>query len=310
MILRMARLRTLPDQRGNFSIFTHIKGALPSRAQLADVYSSAMERVIALLILLALAPASQAVSDKIKEQRLSAQILQQDPIGEPVWLGAEEKFLTLFTASQLKEARGGIILIHGRGEHLNTSEIIAPLRSELPQWGWHTLSLQLPVVADDAPADYYEPLLRETPARISAAIEYLQKEQIKPIIIIGHEMGATLAASFISSKQRDAEQIARFVGIGMLGKSAPVPLQVTPYLEELKLPTLDLYGEFDKASAPYATKRAAISRKIDHPDYRQVAHPGADQAFFGLQPALLHRVRIWLNMGPDSDTDEVPTFIK
>ncbi|MDX1594365.1 MAG: DUF3530 family protein, partial [Gammaproteobacteria bacterium] len=108
-------------------------------------------------------------SDKAKEQRWADQIVDQLIEGEPVWLEAgEDRFLAILTEAD-GEPRGSVILMHGMGVHPNWPQVIYPLRTELPRLGWTTLSLQMPVLPNDAEAVAYVPLFDEVAPRIDAA---------------------------------------------------------------------------------------------------------------------------------------------
>lgn len=59
-----------------------------------------------------------------------------------------ESFYGLFLAEASGQPQGGILLLHDNQQHGHWPDVIAPIREYLPQFGWATLSIELP----DAPA--------------------------------------------------------------------------------------------------------------------------------------------------------------
>lgn len=55
-----------------------------------------------------------------------------------------EHFSALFLAANQAKPRGLLILLPGNGETFDWPDAVGPLRSKLPDAGWHTLSLNLP----------------------------------------------------------------------------------------------------------------------------------------------------------------------
>lgn len=59
-----------------------------------------------------------------------------------------ESFYGLFLAEASGQPQGGVLLLHDNQQHGHWPEVVAPIREYLPQFGWATLSIELP----DAPA--------------------------------------------------------------------------------------------------------------------------------------------------------------
>ena len=53
------------------------------------------------------------------------------------------------------------MVVHGLGIHPNWAQVIQPLRVALSEKSWHTLSMQMPVLANDKEASEYMPLLKQ-----------------------------------------------------------------------------------------------------------------------------------------------------
>ncbi len=98
------------------------------------------------------------VSERSQDEALALQ--EQLPAGEQQLLKAgDESFLALWQPANKGDAQGLVILLPGAGESADWPQAIGPLRSKLPNAGWHTLSLTLP---DPQPAaDSTEPSTAE-----------------------------------------------------------------------------------------------------------------------------------------------------
>jgi len=235
-----------------------------------------------------------AASDIDKEKRWAEQLQDQLVVGEPVRLTAEQQdFFALYTPAVGKVQRGGVILLHGLGAHPDWPDVISPLRKNLPEAGWSTLSIQLPIRPNEADFADYPPLFPEANVRISAAIRYLKKQGLSNIVLVGHSLGAAMGAYFLAQKAPDSEAIRAFVGIGM--SHAPGTVAHTPdALAKMTLPVLDLYGTQDLRGVLGSTKARAASQ-VENTGYRQLAIAGADHFFRGLETTLVKRVSSWLN---------------
>jgi len=231
-------------------------------------------------------------SDQAKEKRWEEQIVPSLLVGEAVKLkAADVEFLGLYADNTAKQALGGIILIHGIGAHPAWPEIIEPLRTTLPEHGWSTLSLQMPILGNEANAQDYLPLMEEAPGRIQAGVDYLKSKGVKNIVIIAHSMGTTMANIYLADKPDPA--VHAYVAIGM---SNPFPAKYDNLaaLSKITLPVLDLYGSQDlEAVLAFAKPRATSARKINK-RYTQVMVEGANHFFTDMQDTLIKRVRGWL----------------
>lgn len=233
-------------------------------------------------------------SDILKERRWAEQIKEGLLVGEPVTLKQGElEFLGIYTPSAATKLRGGVLLLHGVGAHPDWSDIISPLRQELPEAGWSTLAIQLPILPNDAEADEYLPLFPAANARITAGIFYLQQQGIQNIVIVGHSMGSAMGAHFLASAAAGAEVVRAFVGIGM--NRRPGTVAHTPdAVAKLRIPVFDLYGSQDLDGVLLGAKERR-SAAATNPDYQQQEIPGADHFFRGQENTLVKRIGSWLS---------------
>ena len=104
--------------------------------------------------------ASVGASDLEREQRLIDEVEANLFSGELIMLNAQgTDFAAVEMGSETDSTRGAVILLHGRGFHADWPENIGPLRVGLSEAGWHTLSLQMPVLEKAAKYFDYLPIL-------------------------------------------------------------------------------------------------------------------------------------------------------
>jgi dienelactone hydrolase len=225
-------------------------------------------------------------SDLEKEKRWADQVADSLLDGEAVYLNdGKTNFLSIDTrADNPKET--GVIIIHGIGIHPDWETVIQPLRVQLAADGWNTLSLQMPILGNDATGKEYEPLMKEVPARIDAGIRQMTMNGSKKVVIVAHSMGARMANYYLAHKKvyQEAQTetpIIAYVGIGM-GSS--------DNLQKIKIPVLDLFGEKDLpsvlASTPSRAKAAKHNKK-----YTQKMVAGANHFFEDQDDDLVKAVR-------------------
>jgi pimeloyl-ACP methyl ester carboxylesterase len=187
------------------------------------------------------------------------------------------------------------------GAHPDWPEIINPLRSDLPDHGWSTLSVQMPILANDAALEDYTPLFDEVAPRIEAAVRFLREKGNPTIVLIGHSLGASMAASYLSGKGQ--QEIQGFIAIGLSVTAANDKMNSALALEKIQIPVLDLYGSRDLAGVLRSVKaRQKAARKAGNSNYQQLEIEGADHFFVGLEDALNRRVYGWLKSSFEKKT--------
>jgi pimeloyl-ACP methyl ester carboxylesterase len=234
-------------------------------------------------------------SDLAKEKRWSEQIVDSLLVGDPVDLKAgDTTFLGIFTPASNDSANRAAIVVHGVGLHPDWPEVIYPLRSELPEHGWSTLSVQMPILANDAPMKDYLPLFDEVAPRLNAAIGYLREQGNKTIVIIAHSLGASMAARFIADNPKAG--INGLVLISMSVIDIDAKMNGALALEKIKLPVLDIYGsrDLENVLATGSMRAKAATRGAGNSDYRQISIEGGDHFFIGVEDELVRRIYGWL----------------
>jgi len=248
------------------------------------------------VLLIFLSPATYA-SDLQKEIRMKEEIIDYIMDGEVIMLNdaiAQHDFLSIYTESSLDTAKGAVIIIHGRGHHPNWPEVVYPLRTGLPEFGWHTLSIQVPVLDNQSSFYDYMNIREETHPRINAAIAFLQQQNIKNIVLLAHSCSVHMAIDWLH-KHPNAGTNA-FIGIGMGSTDIGQPMLKPFPLQDIKIPVLDIRGENDYpaviAKAPERLKRM---RQAGNPKSDQRVVPRSDHYFTARGKALLDEVADWLN---------------
>ena len=229
-----------------------------------------------------------------KEKRWEAQIVDALIIGDAVKLKAgTNEFLGIFAEHSTEKAMGGAIILHGIGAHPAWPEVIQPLRTQLPDYGWATLSLQMPILTNDAKSEDYAPLFNEVHPRIQAGVDYLKMKGLQNIVIVAHSMGASMATFYLSDKPDST--VTAFVGIGMSQHKSNSKMDNTFSLRKITLPVLDIYGGRDLPSVINSAKaRKTAATKAKNTQYTQLKIEGADHFFNYTDAVLVKRVRGWL----------------
>lgn len=243
------------------------------------------------LLLLALTHPAQA-SDLAKEKRWADQIVDDLIDGEAEWLDmGKHKVLAIYTESATDNTKGGVIVIHGSGVHPNWEDVVQPLRTQLPELGWATLAIQMPVLPNEADYIEYAPLFDEVAPRINAAIKNLQHKGITKISIVAHSLGSAMSAYYLANNKTG---IQSFVAIGMPGPRKDKRMDTLLSLKQINIPVLDLYGENDlETILETSQQRKKISSH--NKNYSQKMIAGANHFFVNKNDELVNSVSNWIS---------------
>ena len=246
---------------------------------------------ILIFIILAFSTSIQA-SDLAKEKRWADQVVDAILDGEAVWLNdGNNKFLGIYTEAEEDKGRA-VIVMHGTGIHPDWQQVIQPLRVGLTEHNWNTLSIQMPILPNEAEYPEYAPLYDEVAPRIDAAIKYLKNNGSKEIVLIGHSQGAAMTAYYLSTSKQD---VKGFVAIGMAAFADDPRMDSIKALEKIKLPVLDIYGDDDLESILKSVDaRAEAAKKAGNKNYTQVKMPGSNHFFDDKEDDLVEAVAGWL----------------
>ena len=187
------------------------------------------------LALSGVAERALCAADYAREARLAQEIAPAIVVGDPVYLktGSQPRILALYTEARAPaDAKAAVIVVHGLGLHPDWG-LINGLRTGLAEAGISTLSVQMPVLAADAPREQYATLFPEAGERLAAAVAFLRERGVERIAIVSHSMGASMADAYLQTP--GAAKLAAWVPIGMSN----------PFSTPPAMPVLDVIAEGD-----------------------------------------------------------------
>jgi pimeloyl-ACP methyl ester carboxylesterase len=248
-----------------------------------------------LITLLVFSVNAQA-SDLAKEKRWADQVVDAILDGEAVWLNdGTSEFLGIYTEAEEDQGRA-VIVMHGTGIHPDWQQVVQPLRVGLIEHNWNTLSIQMPILPNEAEYAEYAPLYDEVAPRINAAIDFLRKNGSKEIVLIGHSQGAAMAAYYLSITKQN---VNGFVAIGMASLADDVRMDSINSLKKITVPVLDIYGEDDLEEILISVDdRAGAAKQAGNKNYTQVKVAGSNHFFDGKEDELVEAVAAWLDKSP------------
>ena len=253
-----------------------------------------MLRTIHLLIItLAVLSFTTHASDLEKEKRWADQVVDAIFDGDAVWLNdGTSEFLGIYTEAG-EDASRAVIVMHGTGIHPDWQQVIQPLRVGLTEHNWNTLSIQMPILPNEAEYPEYAPLYDEVAPRINAAIKSLQDNGSSNIVLIGHSQGASMTAYYLSTQKQD---VNGFVAIGMASFADDPRMNCIRALENINVPVLDLYGDEDLELVLNSSRaRAESAKKAGNENYTQAKLSGSNHFFDGNEDVLIETVAEWLD---------------
>jgi pimeloyl-ACP methyl ester carboxylesterase len=173
------------------------------------------------------------------------------------------------------------------------------LRADLAEADYHTLSLQMPILAADAPFAAYGKTLPEAFERIDAGIQYLKKKGVRRVILVSHSGGAMTAVAYAA--KRPQVPLAGIVAIGLITfPNGPDTMQPALMLKSVHVPILDIYGSNDQYEVlSFTEARHAAALKAGNKGYSAVQVPDADHFFTGQYQTLLKHIKNWLGRNAD-----------
>ena len=186
-----------------------------------------------------------------------------------------------------KSASTAVILAHGRGQGPDGQVVGALRRAIHAEAGFHTLSVQLPVLATP---DYlaYAATYPDAYKTLQSAIDFLIKQKgVKRIYILGYSLGARMTTSFLAN--HPVSQVVGYIGVGVLEGGGEL-LDANLNIRKLNVPVIDLYADATPLDLASAENRKAWASDR----YKQVQIRGANHSFRGYDAALAEDIMVWL----------------
>jgi pimeloyl-ACP methyl ester carboxylesterase len=208
------------------------------------------------------------------------------------------RFLAIHMQTETAPAKGGVLILHGRGYHPDWEQVANPLRVGLTGHGWNTLSLQMPVL--DKQAKYYDyvPVFPEAAPRIEAGIRYLREQGNDTVVLIAHSCGVHMSMTWVG--ETGGEGIDAYAGIGMGATDYQQPMREPLPLDRLEVPVLDLYGALDYPAVQRgAPERWQAIQKGGNSKSKQLILEDGDHYMNDQDDALLEAVSAWLETVAD-----------
>ena len=234
-------------------------------------------------------------SDDNWEKRISTGLMDKAEASDFFWLGStDSSFIAIFNRHKGEEEKGAAIILHSVGGHADWPEVISPLRNMLPEFGWATLSIQLPLISPEKNIEEYGKTFEETGNRILLATRELRKRGFSKIVIIGHGFGALSTLVYLG--KGNSENIDAFVAISLQNYVYIKPrINLLRLIKKIKTPTLDLYGSLDfKEGIESAPDRRLASKKSGDDLYMQIEIKGADHSFNNMEKELVKQIIKWI----------------
>ncbi|MGC1816756.1 MAG: DUF3530 family protein [Casimicrobiaceae bacterium] len=243
-------------------------------------------------MLTASAPVHAAVPDLAREDRWAAQVAPQVVVGDVVWLSTKlrPRVLAIYTKPS-GAAKGAVIVVHGLGVNPDW-ELIGVLRTALADRGFATLSVQMPVLAADAPAADYVDLYPDAGARLSAALAWLHERGYARIAVVSHSLGAAMTDAWLAHGGGRANagagaQAGAIAGAGGQGIVAWVPVgMAVPFSMRPGMPVLDVVAEQDFTEV-LATEPTRAAELPHDGCSRAVTVPGTNHFYEGAEARLV-----------------------
>ena len=246
---------------------------------------------IAIILLFSVLFANLQASDVAKEKRWADQIVDSIMDGDALYLEADgHEFLTIYTEAE-EASDKGMIVVHGTGIHPNWVQVVQPVRVEMTANGWNTLSIQMPILHNEAEYEEYVPLYPQVPARLQAAEAYLKQQGMKQIVIVAHSQGATMSSYYLS---RNPSSANAFIAIGMGATQKDSHVNSAKSLESINIPVLDLYGSEDLPGVLDTSEKRQQSA-AHNKGYQQKVIDGAGHFFDDQNAELIDAIDQWLN---------------
>lgn len=235
-----------------------------------------------LVVALATFDAALAAPDVARERRMADQIVPQLVVGDAAWLStpSHRQVLALYT-EPARASRNAVVIVHGLGVDPDWN-LIGVLRTRLADLGFATLSVQMPVLAADAPRDDYKAVFPDAGERLTAAVAWLRARNFAHIAVVSHSMGAAMVNAWLAKAPLGA--IDAWVPVGLL----------VDFDARLRMPVLDVVAERDLPEALAWSKTRARELRDDRCSASLIV-AGTDHYFDAAGPRLAQAIRPFLD---------------
>lgn len=242
-------------------------------------------RIFTTVLLFLLSQSAFAGADYAREKKWADEIIPGIVVGDPVYLELNQghKFLTIYTDAQNTKnanAKMALVIVHGIGIHPDWN-MVGTLRTQLAENGYATLSVQMPVLGNEAESEAYQPLFAEAAERIAVAVDFLHARGYQKVAIVSHSMGSAMSRMYVVN---NPFKLVAWAALGMgHGYS----------YSGVRVPVLDLYGENDLPPVLKMAKKRAMSLR-GNPKSSQIRVSRSDHFFNGHEAEMVLEVTKFL----------------
>jgi pimeloyl-ACP methyl ester carboxylesterase len=233
-------------------------------------------------MLLAIA-AGAAAQDYEREARWRAQVEPTVVVGEAVDIQGPggRTFLGLLTepANVDRTKTTLAVIVHGLGVHPDHG-VIGALRMQLADRGIATLSIQMPVLANEAAPDLYPRTFSNAAERIARAADFARAKGYRDLALVSHSMGGRMANAYFDGAT--APPFRRWIALG-----TGVPYSDT-FSNKPSVSLVDIYGERDNETVLKTIQPRGRVAKASGGSQHKV--DGADHFFAGKETELVSLV--------------------
>lgn len=197
----------------------------------------------------------------------------------------EDTFLALSLRQRTGTPQGGILILHDQGHNPDWPERLRQARLFLPDVGWDTLSIALPMPYDqDA-----DRVARQTLGRITAGLRRLNQQGQFNIVLLGYGDGAYWAARYMAERLQPDDEIGYAL---VMVATTPDRPDLPALLGRLDIPVLDLYFSNTPWARSNARKRQAEVARNKRREYTQILDPPVGSFHNATHPSRDTR-RLW-----------------
>jgi pimeloyl-ACP methyl ester carboxylesterase len=201
-------------------------------------------------------------------------------------------FQGLYREAVSKDVRGGIVLLHGRDSNQDAADLIRPLRLGLPEHGWSTLSLAMPIAVSDNPQGHAD-LVPGAIARLQSGIAFLTEKKIGTIALLAHDTGAWTILRYLADAPDSSVKAAVLIDPAPV-RELDVP-QISPGSPSaVRFPILEILSRRVSVPMDDEASRKRIIMKAN-PSYRLVILNEPDRGWQDSGDFLLNRIHGWLS---------------
>ncbi len=240
-----------------------------------------------LMGLLGVAFFASAAPDRLEEARLLHPLpeLRETQVVEIAQ--GEEKFSALYAPARTKTLRGAVVFLPEAGWRFD-SPIALGLARYFPAHGFEVVSVQLPVLEQEAEKAEYLSLIEAASARLKAAVAWLKSKGSERLAAVGHGFGGLVLLKSLG-------QVPELKAAVLLSLAWPEAAdeEIKALLAAVQVPVLDVYAEQDHPRV----KAQAVQRFLllkEKPYYLSFEVSAAEHHYRGQEALVARRIDGWL----------------